>query len=214
MRRIGRLHLLTDTRPGRDVLATVAAALAGGVDTVQVRVGDEVTDAHAYQLTVAVLDLCRQHGVLCLVNDRLHIAGAAGADGGHVGADDLPMAAARRLLGPDAVLGATARDPTTARALVADGADYLGVGPAYPTSTKDGLPEPIGPAGITAVAEAVTVPVIAIGGVTAPRLPELRAAGAYGVAVVGAICGADDPKAAAADLRAAWRDPRAAGAGP
>src|SRR5436190_2012740 len=187
MRRIGRLHLLTDTRPGRDVLAAVAAALAGGVDTVQVRVGDEVTDAHAYQLTVAVLDLCRQHGVLCLVNDRLHIAGAAGADGGHVGADDLP---------------------------VADGADYLGVGPAYPTSTKDGLPEPIGPAGITAVAEAVTVPVIAIGGVTAPRLPELRAAGAYGVAVVGAICGADDPKAAAADLRAAWRDPRAAGAGP
>jgi len=204
MRRIGRLHLLTDTRPGRDVLAAVAAALAGGVDTVQVRVGDEVTDAHAYQLTVAVLDLCRQHGVLCLVNDRLHIAGAAGADGGHVGADDLPVAAARRLLGPDAVLGATARDPTTARALVADGADYLGVGPAYPTSTKDGLPEPIGPAGIAAVAEAVTVPVIAIGGVTAPRLPELRAAGAYGVAVVGAICGADDPKAAAADLRAAW----------
>ena len=207
MRRIGRLHLLTDTRPGRDVLATVAAALAGGVDTVQVRVGDEVTDAHAYQLTVAVLALCREYRVPCLVNDRLHVAVAAGADGGHVGADDLPVTAARRVLGPHAVLGATARDPTTARALVADGADYLGVGPAYPTSTKDGLPSPIGPAGITAVAEAVTVPVIAIGGVTAPRLPELRAAGAYGVAVVGAICGAGDPTSAAADLRAAWGEP-------
>src|SRR5438034_68083 len=144
MRRIGRLHLLTDTRPGRDVLATVAAALAGGVDTVPVRVGDEVTDVHAYQLTVAVLAVCREYRVPCLVNDRLHVAVAAGADGGHVGADDLPVTAARRVLGPHAVLGATARDPTTARALVADGADYLGVGPAYPTSTKDGLPSPIG----------------------------------------------------------------------
>jgi thiamine-phosphate pyrophosphorylase len=207
MRHIGRLHLLTDTRPGRDVLATVAAALAGGVDTVQVRVGDDVTDAQAYQLTVAILPLCREYKVPCLVNDRLHVAVAAGADGGHVGADDLPVAAARRVLGPYAVLGGTARDPVTARALVTDGADYLGVGPAYLTSTKDGLPDPIGPSGIAAVAGAVTVPVIAIGGVRAAHLPELRAAGAYGVAVVGAICGVVDPKAAAADLVAAWSEP-------
>src|SRR5205823_15043548 len=107
--------------------------------------------------------LCRPAGVTCLVNDRLHVALAVGADGGHVGADDLPVAAARRILGPYAVLGATARDPETARRAVADGASYLGVGPAYPTSTKGGLPAPIGPAGVAAVAAAVPVPVIAIG---------------------------------------------------
>jgi thiamine-phosphate pyrophosphorylase len=198
--RVGRLHLVTDARPGRDVLATVAAALAGGVDTVQVRVGDDLSDRAAYELAGAVVDLCRARGAACLVNDRLHIALAVGADGGHVGADDLPVAAARRVLGPAALLGATAREPHTARRAVADGADYLGVGPAYRTSTKDGLPAPIGPAGVAAVAAAVSVPVIAIGGVTAEGIPALLAAGAHGVAVVAAVSAAPDPGAAAARL--------------
>jgi thiamine-phosphate pyrophosphorylase len=200
---IGRLHLVTDARAGRDVLATVAAALANGADTVQVRVEDAVTDRVAYELTAAVLDLCRAHDATCLVNDRLHIALAAGADGGHVGADDLPVAAARRVLGPTALLGATARDPQAARRAVADGADYLGVGPAYRTSTKDSLPPPIGPDGVAAVAAAVDVPVIAIGGVTTDGIPALLAAGAYGVAVVGAVSAARDPAVAAARLRRA-----------
>jgi thiamine-phosphate pyrophosphorylase len=178
----------------------VAAALAAGADTIQVRVPDSATDRDAYDLAVHVRRLCRNAGATCLVNDRLHIALAVGADGGHVGADDLPVAAARRVLGPDAILGATARDPQTARRAVADGASYLGVGPAYVTSTKDGLPDPIGPAGIAAVARAVTVPVIAIGGVTAGRAGELRRAGAYGVAVVGAVSAAPDPGAAVDDL--------------
>jgi len=184
---IGRLHLVTDS------LSVVAAALAAGAGTIQVRVPDSATDRDCYDLAARVLDLCRAAGALCLVNDRLHIALAVGADGGHVGADDLPVAAARRILGPAAVLGATARDPDTARRAVADGASYLGVGPAYATSTKDGLPDPIGPAGVAAVARAVNVPVIAIGGVTVDRVGELRGAGAYGVAVVGAVCAAADP---------------------
>jgi thiamine-phosphate pyrophosphorylase len=184
---IGRLHLVTDS------LSVVAAALAAGAGTIQVRVPDSATDRDCYDLAARVLDLCRAAGALCLVNDRLHIALAVGADGGHVGGDDLPVAAARRVLGPAAVLGATARDPDTARRAVADGASYLGVGPAYATSTKDGLPDPIGPAGIAAVARAVDVPVIAIGGVTVDRVGELRRAGAYGVAVVGAVSAAADP---------------------
>jgi thiamine-phosphate pyrophosphorylase len=184
---IGRLHLVTDS------LSVVAVALAAGAGTIQVRVPDSATDRDCYDLAARVLDLCRAAGALCLVNDRLHIALAVGADGGHVGADDLPVAAARRILGPAAVLGATARDPDTARRAVADGASYLGVGPAYATSTKDGLPDPIGPAGVAAVARAVNVPVIAIGGVTVDRVGELRGAGAYGVAVVGAVCAAADP---------------------
>jgi thiamine-phosphate pyrophosphorylase len=192
-----RLHLVTDTRPGRDVIGTVEAALRAGFDVVQVRPEDHVTDREAFELTVRVLALCRAAGKVCLVNDRLHIALAAGADGGHVGADDLPVAAARRILGPGAILGATARNPQAARQAVADGASYLGVGPAFTTTTKAGLPAAIGVEGIRAVAAAVDVPVVAIGGVTAARAPELFAAGARAVAVVGAISGAADPYAAA-----------------
>jgi thiamine-phosphate pyrophosphorylase len=194
---LGRLHLVTDTRPGRDTLAVVAAALRAGFDVIQVRPEDAVTDREAYELTVRVLALCRAAGRTCLVNDRLHIALAAGADGGHVGADDLPVAAARRVLGPHAILGATARNPESARRAVADGASYLGVGPAFATTTKPGLPAAIGPAGVRAVAEAVAVPVVAIGGVTAARAAGLFAAGAHAVAVVGAVSGAADPYAAA-----------------
>ncbi|WP_327038662.1 thiamine phosphate synthase [Micromonospora maris] len=197
---LGRLHLITDTRPGRDALAVLAAALpvAHTELVVQVRVEDSTTDREAYELTRQVLVRCRPYGVTCLVNDRLHVALAAGASGGHVGADDLPVATARRVLGPDAVLGATAREPVAAAEAVAAGASYLGVGPCHATTTKDGLPPAIGVAGVRAVVEAVTVPVIAIGGVTAEDVPVLRSAGVYGVAVVGALSGAADPAHAAA----------------
>jgi thiamine-phosphate pyrophosphorylase len=207
MRPIPRLHLITDTRPGREPLAVVAAALdvAGPDLAVQVRVEDDATDRDAYELAARVRALCAEAGATCLVNDRLHIALAVGADGGHVGALDLPVEAARRVLGPHAILGATAREPATARAAVGAGASYLGVGPAYATTTKDGLPPPIGLQGVAAVAVAVGVPVIAIAGVTAERIPELRAAGAYGVAVIGALSQAPDPARAARTLWDALR---------
>ncbi|MCG5461378.1 thiamine phosphate synthase [Micromonospora sp. MED01] len=199
---LGRLHLITDTRPGRDPLAVVRAALtvAHADLVVQVRVEDSATDREAYDLTRRVLALCAPYQATCLVNDRLHVALAVGAAGGHVGADDLPVAAARRVLGPAGVLGATARAPGPAREAVVAGASYLGVGPCHTTSTKTGLPDPIGPAGVRAVVDAVDVPVIAIGGVTAARVPALRAAGAYGVAVVGAVSAAADPALATAEL--------------
>ena len=199
---LGRLHLITDTRPGRDPLAVLRAALpvAGAELVVQVRVEDDATDREAYELACRVTEACRPYGAQCLVNDRLHVALAVDAAGGHVGADDLPVAAARRVLGPDAVLGATAREPVSARTAVDAGASYLGVGPCHVTTTKSGLPDPIGPEGIRAVAEAVSVPVIAIGGVTAASVPALRAAGAYGVAVVGALSLAADPAHATAEL--------------
>ncbi|GAA3451137.1 thiamine phosphate synthase [Dactylosporangium matsuzakiense] len=202
MRTLGRLHLITDTRSGRDTLAVVAAALRAGFDVVQVRPEDHVTDREAYDLTVRILAMCRELDRICLVNDRLHIALAAGADGGHVGADDLPVAAARRILGPHAILGATARNPETARQAVADGASYLGVGPAFATTTKAGLPDAIGPAGVGAVAAAVPVPIVAIGGVTAQNARQLYSAGAHAVAVVGAVSGAADPYTAAKEFLA------------
>ncbi|MFD0740613.1 thiamine phosphate synthase [Phytohabitans flavus] len=202
-----RLHLITDTRPGREPLAVAEAALgvAGEGLAVQVRVEDDATDREAYELATRVRALCAEARATCLVNDRLHIALAVGADGGHVGALDLPVEAARRVLGPHAILGATAREPATAKAAVDAGASYLGVGPAYATTSKDGLPPPIGVEGIAAVAGAVGVPVIAIAGVTAERIPELRAAGAYGVAVIGALSRAPDPATAAKQLWDALR---------
>jgi thiamine-phosphate pyrophosphorylase len=197
---LGRLHIITDTRPGQDPVGVIRAALSVGAPVVQVRVEDEVSDRQAYELAVRIAALCAEHDATCLINDRLHVALAIGAAGGHVGAADLPVEAARRVLGPDAILGATAREPAGGVAAVAAGASYLGVGPAYPTSTKDGLPAAIGPSGIGAVASAVPVPVIAIGGITRARVPEVLGAGAYGVAVVGAISGAADPARATADL--------------
>lgn len=215
MEPLGRLHLITDTRPGRDALAVAAAALAAGAPAVQVRVEDHTTDREAYEFARRVRQLCDRYRATCLVNDRLHLALAVGAAGGHVGADDLPAEAARRVLGPVAVLGVTCRDPEAAKAALAAGASYLGVGPAYGTSTKDGLPEPIGPVGVGAVAAAVPeLPVIAIGGVRADRVAELRAAGAYGVAVIGAVSGAADPAAATRELLAALREPPVLGEPP
>jgi thiamine-phosphate pyrophosphorylase len=204
---LGRLHLITDTRPGRDPVAVTRAALsvAGAELVVQVRVEDSASDREAYDLALRIVALCAAAGATCLVNDRLHVALAVGAAGGHVGALDLPVSAARRVLGPAAVLGATARAPVPAAAAVSAGATYLGVGPCFATTTKEGLPAPIGPPGVRNVTDAVNVPVIAIGGVTAAEVPSLLAAGAYGVAVVGAISGASDPARATAELLGALR---------
>jgi thiamine-phosphate pyrophosphorylase len=196
---LGRLHVLTDARAGRRPLDIVAGALAGGAPVVQVRAKGG-TDRELYGFALRVAELCADHRAMCIVNDRPDVALAVGAVGTHLGAQDLPVAAVRRLVGPGHIVGGTARDPALGRMLVAEGASYLGVGPAYPGTTKDGLPPPLGPAGVGAVAAAVAVPVIAIGGVTASRVPELLAAGAYGVAVVAAIAGAADPAAATRTL--------------
>jgi thiamine-phosphate pyrophosphorylase len=218
--RLPRLHIITSHRPLPTVRAAVRAATAlGATDrlAVQVRVDDHVTDREAYELVLAVLAVCRPEGVLCLVNDRLDVAVATGADGAHVGADDLPVPAARRVLGPAAVLGATCRTPG-AMLLPAPGpthgaenrgpcgsvtpeATYFGTGPAYATTTKDGLPDPLGPDGVAAVVRAAgRTPVIAIGGIVADRVPALLAAGAHGVAVVAAVANAPDPERATGEL--------------
>lgn len=190
---LGRLHVLVDT------VQLAEAALEGGAPTIQARVKSG-PDRYRFETVAGIAERCRNAGAQCLVNDRADFAVAAGADGVHVGAQDMSVAAVRRVVGPDAIVGATARDPVTARRMVADGADYLGVGPTFATTTKYGLPEPLGSDGVRAVAEAVDVPVIAIAGITAVRVPEVFSAGAWGVAVVGAVAAASDPHAATHDL--------------
>ena len=183
-----RLHVITDSR---DVVRAVV-----GVGPVAVQIRVKSSARLAYELTSAALPLCRAAGALCLVDDRVEVALAVGADGVHVGASDLPVAVARRLLGPASIVGATCRDVADIKQAVADGASYAGLGPAFATSTKDGLPPPLGAEAVAAAAAAVPdVPVIAIGGITVDRVPELRT---YGVAVISAI--AADPAGATASF--------------
>jgi len=201
---LGRLHYIASYK-GQDeparTLALISLVLDAGVPCVQVRAKD-CSDRQRYDMAERAVQLCHQVGASCIINDRVDIALAVGADGTHVGPEDLTVGAARRLLGEGPVLGASARTVVDARNAEAAGASYLGVGPCFPTSTKDGLPDPIGAAGLAAVAAAVALPVLAIGGVTADRIPELLEAGAYGVAVVGAIAMASNPARAARQLLA------------
>jgi thiamine-phosphate pyrophosphorylase len=181
-----RLHVLTDS-------LDVVRAVAGFGRDVAVQIRVKSSDRSAYSLTVAALPLCRATGALCLVDDRVGVVLAAGADGVHLGDSDLPVAAARRVLGPLATIGATCRSPSSARTAVADGATYLGVGPVFPTTSKAGLPPPLGPAGVARVACAVPgTPVIAIAGITPARAAELDV---HGVAAMAAF--AADPAGAA-----------------
>jgi thiamine-phosphate pyrophosphorylase len=196
---IPRLHYIASHTGRTDEARTIdliRSALGAGVPAIQLR-AKAGTDGERLDMARLVVSMCREAGALCIVNDRVDLALAAAADGVHVGPDDLPVADARHILGRHMVLGASARTPSRAREVVAAGASYIGVGPCFRTASKDGLPEPIGPEGLQAVADAVEVPVLAIGGVTADRVPELLAAGAHGVAVIGAIADAAEPGGAA-----------------
>ena len=190
---LGRLHVIIDVGPScPDPFEFARSVVHGGAPVVQIR-AKGVTDRVAYTAAHRIAEFCRSHGVLCIVNDRPDLALAVGADGCHVGEHDLAVPVVRSLLGVGAIVGGTARNPLSAAQHQRDGATYVGVGPVYSTSSKSGLPDPIGVDMMRAVAEAVDIAVIAISGVTLERIPELIRAGAYGVAVIGAVARADDP---------------------
>jgi thiamine-phosphate pyrophosphorylase len=206
------LYLVTDTRlcGRRGVAATVAAAVAAGVTAVQLR-DPAAGDDELVDLGRAVAAVLRGSGVPLLVNDRVHLVAAIGADGAHIGQDDGDPAQARRLLGPDAVLGLSVQTPGHVDAARRHGTgvlDYLGVGPVWPQTTK---PDAAAPGGLDVLREVVDAspwPCVAIGGIDAGRVPPVRRAGAAGVAVVSAVCGQPDVGAAVRRLRAAWDQAR------
>jgi thiamine-phosphate pyrophosphorylase len=192
-----RLLLVTDpdAGEGRAMLDVVRAALRAGVPAVQLR--DKAASARALtELARALRDATRDAGALLFVNDRVDVAIAAGADGAHVGADDVPVAAARRIAPPGFLLGASADSVDEARAAVAAGADYVGTGPVYATGSKADAGAPVGGERIAAVAAAVAVPVVGIGGIDAANAAAVVRAGAAGVAVISAVMRATDPEAA------------------
>jgi len=183
----------------RGLLATLRAALAGGVTVVQLR------DKHALRplfLEEArrIQALLRPLGVPFIVNDRVDVAREIGADGVHVGQDDMPAAEARRLLGPDAIIGLSVRRPDEIAGADPDIVDYVGLGPVFATSTKPDTPPPLDVGGVRALRPRLAVPVVAIGGIGAGNAAEIVRAGADGVAVVSSICSAPDPEAAARRL--------------
>ncbi|WP_394740680.1 thiamine phosphate synthase [Natronococcus roseus] len=186
---------------GRSTLEIVRAAIDGGVDAVQLREKGE--SAHSrYELGLELRELTAEAGVDLLVNDRVDIAEAIDADGVHVGQSDLPVPVARELLGPEAVVGCSASTVAEAQRAEADGADYLGVGSVYGTTSKD-VPEAetgVGPERIAEIAETVSIPVVGIGGITADNAGPVAEAGAVGVAVISEITAAEDPAAATATL--------------
>ncbi|ORW10992.1 thiamine-phosphate diphosphorylase [Mycolicibacter longobardus] len=213
MTRLGdaRLYLCTDARRERGDLAEFAdAALAGGVDIIQLRdkgsPGEQrfgPLEARGELAACEILaDAARRHGALLAVNDRADIARAAGADVLHLGQDDLPLPVAREIIGPDVLIGRSAHDPDQVSAAMAEPVDYFCTGPCWPTPTKPGRPAP----GLDLVRFATdrraAKPWFAIGGIDVERLPQVLAAGAHRVVVVRAITAAEDPRAAAAALRA------------
>ncbi|MCX6400242.1 MAG: thiamine phosphate synthase [Propionibacteriales bacterium] len=179
--------------------AVIAELAAVGVDGFQVR-SKELDTRGLIELTRAVVAAVRPTGAMVTVNDRVDVAIASGADGAHLGAGDLPMAVARSIA-PALLLGATCRSFGDVEAAAADGADYVGVGPVFATTSKAGLPDPVGIMGIKGAGG--PLPIVAIGGITAANASAVMAAGAAGIAVIGGIWRPPDPVRAAEELLAA-----------
>jgi thiamine-phosphate pyrophosphorylase len=183
---------------GRPTPEVVADAVDGGVGVVQLREKD-ATARERYELGLELREITRESGVPLIVNDRVDLAQAIGADGVHLGDEDLPIEVARELLGDDAIVGRSVSFVEDARAAERAGADYLGVGALYPTDSKRDIDDDeyaIGTDRLADICEAVDVPVVGIGGVDADNADEVAAAGADGVAVITAITAAGDPEAA------------------
>ncbi|KAI3425347.1 hypothetical protein D9Q98_009111 [Chlorella vulgaris] len=199
-----RVYAVTDPRcnaaNGRSNAEAIQLALDGGVTVVQLREKDIEGGAFMEQ-AAAVLEVCRSRGVPLLINDRVDVALAVGADGVHVGQGDLPAATVRRMIGPDRILGVSVKTPEQAVQAELDGADYLGAGAVFPTGTKES--EVIGLQQLAAICQSVSIPVVSIGGVKASNAGETVLAGCAGAAVVSDIFGADSPADAARQLLAA-----------
>jgi thiamine-phosphate pyrophosphorylase len=197
------LYLVTDRglSLGRSNLEIIAAAVAGGVTVVQLR-EKEATTREFFEEGLKIRDFLWERKVTLIINDRLDIALALDADGVHLGQDDLPVAAARKILGRDKIIGASVFTPAEAREAEAAGADYLGLSPIFVTSTKPELTAQIGINGIPLIRQAVRVPVVGIGSLNEGNAFRAMAAGLDGVAVVSAICSHRDPEGAARAIKA------------
>ena len=195
------LMVITHPRPacGRSLAQVVAECVGAGAPAIQLR--DKTADGRALTATAARLRaITASAGAILIVNDRLDVALATGADGVHVGPDDLPVSAARDIAPPDFIIGYSTDDPDEARRAADAGADYLGVGAVYGTRSKPGLAnEAIGPDRVRRVREASRLPCLGIGGITLQNAPEVLETGA-GIAVLSTVMAALDPASVVREL--------------
>lgn len=197
------LYVITDEEIGRGLSHAEIArrAVAGGADAIQLR-DKRLSGRDLLAAASAIRKITRNAGALFIVNDRLDVALAADADGVHLGESDLPIEDARRIAPPGFVIGASVNSVTTAIRAEAAGADYVALSPTFATASKDDAGPGHGLAVLVAIRSAVSLPLVAIGGINAGNIPDVIAAGADGVAVISAVVGQEDVTAAARDLRA------------
>lgn len=195
------LYAVTDRAwlNGRTLSECVKQAIQGGATFVQLR-EKEATSQEIVQLGKELVAICHAAGVPFVVDDDVQAAIACGADGVHVGQDDMACAKARELLGPDAIVGVSAQTVEQALKAQAEGADYLGVGALIPTATKPDAVD-VTAEELKAICEAVDIPVVGIGGLNVRTIPQIKGLGADGAAVVSAIFAAEDCREAARQLR-------------
>jgi len=207
------LYLVTDRSlcGPRGLITTVRAALQGGITALQYR-AKHATLREALAEASILATMAREYGVPFIVNDRLDLALAVEADGLHVGQSDMPVALARRLLGPDKILGLSITEQRDIDEMEAEMIDYVGLGPVFATATKTDASSPLGLDQFRSLRAAIDLPVVAIGGIDAAQAGAVIAAGADGIAVVSAICAADDPQAASRNLLDRIEQVRAKGA--
>lgn len=205
-RRISGLYVIVDPEAcgERDAIGTASLALEGGASVLQWRdklrdKGDQLGD------TRAIAALCAKHGAVFIVNDHADLALAVRADGVHLGQHDLPIEAVRPIAGPQMIIGVSTNNADEARAAEAAGANYVAVGAIFATRSKD-VTRPADLQRLRDVRAAVRVPVVAIGGINVANIRSVVDAGADAAAVISAVCRADDPRAAAVELAAAFRD--------
>lgn len=196
------LYLVTDRswlKDGQTLESCVEQAILGGVTLVQLR-EKNLSDEEFTENARKMLAICRKHDVPLIINDRADIAAKVGADGVHVGLDDMSVKEARCILGDGKIIGATAHNVKEALAAEADGADYLGVGAVFGSSTKSDA-KPLEMSELNAVCEAVKIPVCAIGGINACNISRLCGSGIKGAAVISGILAGEDILSAAAALK-------------
>ena len=193
------LYLVTDNSNDEEkFLNTIEEAIKGGVSVVQIR--EKTADTlDFYNLALKVKEITTNYNIPLIINDRVDVALAIDADGVHVGQSDMPCDVTRKLIGPDKILGISAATIDEAKKAESDGADYIGTGAVFPTSTKDDAPS-VTKQELKEIVESINIPVVAIGGINLENACELIDTGIAGLSVVSAIMSSDNPKKSSEEL--------------
>ncbi len=189
----------SEASAGRDILWLIEEAVAGGATIVQLR-GKKWTGRDFLRMGIKSVELLRPKGIPLIINDRADIALACRADGVHFGQDDLPVRAARKILGRGHIIGISVNTPDEARRAEEAGADYAGAGPVFATLSKRDIQPLLGLEGLRRIRAETRLPILAIGGITPANVTEVIAAGANGVAVISAIASARSPRQASTEF--------------